>query len=201
MRLYLLHRCPFGHRASIALREKQLAFEPVFFQRGKRPPELEAVGPHAKSPTLFDGDARVWDAGIVLEYLEDRYPEPRLMPTDAAGRAAVRLLAAEVASDLGAKLGTVAMETLYKPHKDEAKVAEATRDFLAGLAAWDHRLAGRSFLVGDAISLADVTLFTLFPSMRHLGGVEIPPERPALRAWFQRMSARPTTALLEPAGA
>ena len=55
MKLFLLHRCPFGHRASIVLQEKKLAFEPVFFQLGKRPPELEDVGSHAKSPTLIDG--------------------------------------------------------------------------------------------------------------------------------------------------
>ena len=92
MHLYLLYRCPFGHRASIALREKQLAFEPVFFEQGKRPTELEAAGPYAKSPTLFDGESRVWDGQVVLEYLEDRYPERPLAPHDAAGRAQMRML-------------------------------------------------------------------------------------------------------------
>src|SRR5216683_6497250 len=86
MKLYLLHRCPFAHRATIVLQEKQLAFEPVFFQPAKRPPELEAVGPFAKSPTLFDGDTRVWDSQIVIEYLEDRYPVPSLLPADAPER-------------------------------------------------------------------------------------------------------------------
>src|SRR2546423_14427692 len=133
MRLYLVYRCPFGHRASIALRDKQLPFEPILFERGKRPPELEAVGPYAKSPTLFDGDARVWDAQVVLEYLEDRYPERPLLPRDPALRAEVRMTAVRVGSELGSKLGTVAAETLYKPRKDEAKGAGAARDFLAGL--------------------------------------------------------------------
>jgi glutathione S-transferase len=200
MQLYMVHRCPFGHRASIALQEKQLRFETVFFERGKRPPELGAAGPYARSPTLLDGDRVVWDSQIVLEYLEDRYPERPLLPGDPGQRAEARMLAARVASELGDKVGTVAVETVYKPRKDEAKVAQATREFVGALAAWDRGLEGRSFLVGDALSLADITLFTLFPAMRGLAGVEIPAERSHLRAWFDRLTARPTTALLHPRG-
>src|SRR4051794_21498649 len=110
MRLYLVYRCPFGHRASFALREKQLPFEPTLFEPGKRPPELEAVGPFAKSPTLFDGEARVWDSQIVLEYLEDRYPERPLQPADATRRAEVRMLASRAGTEFGSKLGTVMVE-------------------------------------------------------------------------------------------
>jgi glutathione S-transferase len=199
MQLYLLQGCPFGHRASMSLQEKRLPFEPIFFQQGKRPPALEAIGPYAKSPTLIDGDNKVWEAQIVLEYLEDRYPERPLLPADPAQRAAIRMLAARVASELGSKLGTVAIETLYKPQKDEAMVATAVREFSAALADWDRYLDGRSFLVGDALSLADITLFTVFPAMRKLAGVEIPAELSHLSAWFARMTKRPTAALLEPA--
>jgi glutathione S-transferase len=201
MRLYVVYGCPFGHRASIALREKQLAFEPVLFEQGKRPPEMAAAGPNAKSPTLLDGETKVWNGQVVLEYLEDRYPERALLPGDAAGRAQVRMLIANVATELEPKLGTVVVETQFKPTKDEAKVADATRVFLEALADWDARLAGREFLVGDSISLADVTLFTVFPAIHKLNGTEIPAERANLRAWFERMSARPSTPLIAPARA
>jgi glutathione S-transferase len=113
VRLFLGYRCPFAHRATIVLQEKKLGFEPVFFDRSKRPPELKLR-------------------------------------------------------------------------------------FLAALEAWDRRLEGRTFLVRDALSLADVTLYTLFPSMMHSAGTDVPPERPHLRAWLDRMAARPTTALLHP---
>jgi glutathione S-transferase len=199
MKLYLLYKCPFGHRASFTLQEKQLSFEPQFFQQGKRPPEMEAVGPYAKSPTLFDGDSRVWNAQIVLEYLEDRYPERPLLPASAGERAQVRMLTARIGAELESKLGTVAVETRYKPQKDEAKVAEATRDFLAALGSWDRRLDGRAFLVGDTLTLADITLFTIFPAIKDLAGVEIPREHAHLRAWFDRIAARPAAALLQPA--
>jgi glutathione S-transferase len=200
MHLYLLYRCPFGHRASIALREKRLPFEPVFFQRGQPPPELAAVGPYAKSPTLFDGDTRVWDAAIVLEYLEDRYPEVPLFPSDAGQRAQARLLGAQAMGEIGSKVGTCAVEIHYKPQKDEAKVAQATREFLDILPEWDQRLAGRQFVVGETLTVADITLYTLFPSMRGLTGTDVPAELAHLRGWLDRMAARPSAPLLEPGG-
>jgi glutathione S-transferase len=198
VRLYLLNGCPFAHRATIVLKEKGLAFEPVFFERAKRPAELEAAGPYAKSPTLFDGDVTVWDSQIVIEYLEDRYPERSLLPKNAAERAEVRMLASRVPQELGAPLGAVVVEMVYKPQRDEAKIAEGTRGFVAALAAWNRRLAGRTFLVGDELSLADVTLYTLFPAIHRLTGTEIPPEHEHLRAWRDRMAARPTTKLVTP---
>lgn len=198
MKLFLLHRCPFGHRASIVLQEKKLAFEPVFFQVGKRPPEMEAVGPYAKSPTLIDGDTKVWDAQIVIEYLQDRYPTPSLLPADAAQRAEVRMIVARVAREIEPRLGATVMEIHFKPQRDEAKLEEAKRGFVDALEAWDRHLEGRTFLVGDTLSLADVTLYTVFPSMHGLVGTEIPVERKNLRAWRDRMAARPTTKLPAP---
>jgi glutathione S-transferase len=198
MKLFLLHRCPFGHRASIVLQEKKLAFEREFFQLGKRAPEMEAAGPYAKSPTLIDGDTSVWDSQIVIEYLEERYPTPSLMPADAAQHAEVRMLASRVAPEIFPHLGAIVKEVQFKPQRDEAKVAEALRGFFDALESWDRHLAGRTFLVGDALSLADVTLYTAFPAIHGLVGAEIPVERKNLRAWHDRMAARPTTKLLEP---
>jgi glutathione S-transferase len=168
---------------------------------GKRPPELEAVGPYAKSPTLFDGDARVWDSQIVLEYLEDRYPERALMPADAGDRAEVRMLAARVQRGVEAQLQAAVTATFGRPPKDEGKIADAAHAFVALLEEWDQRLENRRFLIGDDLTLADITLFTVFPAMRHMAGVEIPAERRHLRAWFERLSARPSAALLAPASA
>ena len=197
MKLFLLYRCPFAHRATIVLQEKGLAFEPVFFERGKRPPELEGAGNYARSPTLFDGDTTVWDAGIVIEYLEERYPSPALLPASAKGRATARMLVSRVGQEIGVHAGTCAVELVYKPKPDETKVAKAKSDFLDALGPWDQLLEGRSFLIEDTLSLADVTLYTLFPAMKGLTDIEIPAERPHLRAWYDRMTARKTTKLLE----
>jgi glutathione S-transferase len=193
MKLYILQGCPFGHRAAIALGEKQLAFETVLFERGKRPPELEALSPYAKSPTLFDAETKVYDSSVVLEYLEDRYPEPRLTPETAAGRALVRMFIARFNEELSPKFGRMIAEVLFNPQRDEQKIAEAKSAFLDALPAFDRHLEGRTFAVSDALTLADITLYTIFPAARTAASVEVPSELKNLRAWLERMDARPTT--------
>jgi glutathione S-transferase len=91
-----------------------------------------------------------------------------------------------------------AVMAIFGSPKDEGKLAEASRAFVALLDEWDQRLENRRFLIGDELTLADITLFTPFPAMRNLAGVEIPAERRHLRAWFDRLSARPSAALLAP---
>lgn len=198
MKLYTVFRCPFGHRASIALREKNLAFETGFFTPAARPAELLAISPFAKSPTLVDGDTNVYDSLVVLEYLEDRYPERPLMPRDAAGRARVRLLIARVGEELFPYVGAIAREKVHKTTPDEAAVTKALEGFLRALEGWDHMLEGRAFVAGDALTFADIVLFTPFPSLQGLLQVGIPPERTHLRSWLDRMTARPSTPLLTP---
>jgi glutathione S-transferase len=202
MKLYLLYRCPMAHRATIVLQEKKLAFEAIFFKVGQRPSELEAVGPNAKSPTLFDGATRVYDSQIVVEYLEDRYRTPSFMPTEAAQRAEVRMLASGVNQELLAPFGSMVPEFRKPPEqRDQAKMTQAKAGLLDALRSWDQRLAGRTFLVGDSLSLADVILYTPLDAARRELAVEFPAELPHIKAWYDRMAARPTTKLLEPIGA
>ena len=199
-KLYVLHGCPFAHRAAIALREKEIPFETVFFRTGQRPPELEAVGPRAKSPTLFDGDAPIHDSLVVLEYLEDRYPERPLLPRDPVERARARMLVTRVSDEVGPKQGAIAKEAL-KAEPDPAKVAAAAEDFRALFGAWDQQLEGRPFLGGADFGLADIALYTLLVGARRLSGVEVGPEHPRLRTWFERVESRPSSAVPEPADA
>ena len=188
-----------AHRASFVLREKGLAFEPKFFEVGKRPPELEAVGPYAKSPTLFDGDVRVWDSPVVIEYLEDRTPQPALLPKDAAGRAQVRMLMSRV-SELAAKQGALVMELQIKPpaERDASKIEEAKKGAVVAMKFWDAQLAQKDFLLRDSLTLADVMLYTLLPAFESLAEMTIPSELGNLRAWYERLSARPSSKPLTP---
>ncbi len=193
MKLYLMARCPFAHRAVMALVEKSLAFERVFYTPQTRPKELDAVSKNAKSPTLFDGDDAVYESAVVLEYLEDKYPASPLFPAGPKGRADVRLVIARINDELAPKFGAVAGAAL-SPSRDEAKVAEASQVFLDALGPWNERLAGRTYLVGDALSLADITLYTIFPALEHLAGAKIPADLAHLVAWRDRLASRPSGA-------
>jgi glutathione S-transferase len=198
MQVHMMRGCPFAHRATFALREKSVSFEPVFFEMGKRSPELEAVGPYAKSPTVFDGDATVWDSQLVLEYIEDRYPSPPLLPPGPAARARVRMTAAIVDKEVGPKVGDLVMEAVFKPkdRRDDARIAAASKAFIDALAAFDARLHDRKWLVDDALSIADITLYTLIPGAKRIADVNVPSELAHLQAWLRRMNERPSSALV-----
>jgi glutathione S-transferase len=198
MLLYLLHTCPFGHRAAMVIREKNLHAELRFFESGKRPPELEAVGPRAKSPTIFDGETRVYDSAVVLEYLEERYPAPALMPKEASKRAEVRMLIARYNDEIGPKNGALVSEVYFKKPPDEAKIAEAKKAFLDALVPWNEYFKGRTYAVGDALTLADITLYTFFPSAKATANIAVPAELTHLRAWHDRMKARPSAEVPAP---
>lgn len=198
MRLYLLLGCPFAHRAVMVLREKTLPFDLVFFERGKRPPELEALGSRAKSPTLFDGEAQIYDSAVVLEYLEDRYPDPPLLPAEPVLRAQVRLFQARVTEELMPKHVNLLTEVFFKAERDSAKVSEARSAYERALEPWNRHFEQRRFAVGDALTLADITLYTVFPATARFTHVEIPSEYDHLRAWRDRIAQRTAAAVPEP---
>src|SRR4051812_11574471 len=135
MKLYQTRLCPFAHRARVVLEEKRLAYDVQYYERSARPPELDALSADARSPTLFDGDDRVWDSQVVIEYLEDRYPEVPLMPKGPAARARVRTWMREIEAHLVPAMGPVVQELVFKPEaaRDPAKIAEGVAHFAATL--------------------------------------------------------------------
>src|SRR5687768_17050006 len=97
MKLYSGPLSLFSRKVEIALGEKGLDYErisvPFTQTRGYSPkhPDVLAVNPKGQVPVLVDGDLSLYDSTIILEYLEDAYPEPPLFPADAAERAQCRL--------------------------------------------------------------------------------------------------------------
>jgi glutathione S-transferase len=193
-RLFALPGCPYAHRALMVLREKGLPFELVLYDLTARPPELDAMGPRAKSPTLLDGDSAVYGSQVVLEYLEDRYPEPALMPSDPLARARVRMCIAHISDVLAPMLDAVMHDTFYKAEHDERAIAEKLDVVNAELSTWNDALAGRTYAVSNEFSLADVTLYTLFPALERWAKWQLPSRWPHLEAWIERIQARPSSA-------
>src|SRR5262245_66614601 len=84
---------PYAQKVKIALVEKGSSFESRLPDLlGGNLAEFAPLNPRLEVPTLVDGDVAVFDSTVILEYLEDRWPTPALLPTGAAERARVRLL-------------------------------------------------------------------------------------------------------------
>jgi glutathione S-transferase len=193
---------PCSAKVRIALREKALAFEDerlAIVRAGivRKPERLLAANPRGQVPVLFDGDLALHDSTVIQEYLEERYPDPPLLPRGAAERARVRLLEDDADWLMAGAIADLLAETFRKPDpatRDEAKLAAAAAAIRAALGRLERTLAdGRAHLGGEAFTLADAA-WLLPVSFAAFYGVAPDDAQPHLRAWLLRVSARPSVA-------
>jgi len=191
----------FSRKVEIALHEKELGFERVlvpFTQTGgysPRHPEVLAANPKGQVPVLVDKDLTLYDSTVILEYLEDAYPEPPLYPRAAADRARCRLLdlfADEVMLvPLRALMHRTEPRSAHPERWDaaEAKANAAEEHIDRHFAELDGRLEGRDHFCG-VFSAADISVFMAVHYSQRLGGPPLAPHA-SLAGWYARLSRRP----------
>jgi glutathione S-transferase len=91
VKLYDALRCPFCARVRIALAEKALAYEAVPIDLSNRPDWIYELNPIGKVPVLDDGGFILPESEVIMQYLDDRYPELPLLPAGARARGEARL--------------------------------------------------------------------------------------------------------------
>ena len=198
MKLYSGPLSLFTGKVRIALDEKGLAYELVsvpFGRQGYQPkhPDVLALNPKGQVPVLVDGGVELFDSTIILEYLEDRYPTPPLYPRDVAERARCRQLEASADEILFPAVFELITEVFYKPGsaaRDAERVARARASIALHYDGLERQLPGRAHLCGD-FSVADIGYFMTVTFAANFGDT-IRDEQPALRAWYDRVLARPS---------
>ena len=167
MKLYGYFRSSAAFRVRIALNLKKLNYESAFIhlRRGdQRQPGFLDINPQGLVPALEVDDTLLIQSLPIIEYLDETYPEPPLLPSDAKGRARVRALAAMVACDIQPINNLRVLRYLLRPlGQDEAAVETWYNHWIAeGFGALERLLAegdrtGR-FCHGDTPGLADIVL-------------------------------------------
>jgi glutathione S-transferase len=194
----------FTAKVRIALAEKGLDYDRVEVgwsladRYEPHHPEVVALNPKHEVPVLVDGDRVVYDSTLILEYLQDRNPEPRLYPDDVAGRARCRQLEQAADEILFPAVWALIDEVFYpKPEdaRDEARIEEARQTIASFHAALDKALADRDYLCGE-FSVADIGCYVFLNAAANLGSSPADEASPhaQLRAWYQRTGERPAVA-------
>jgi maleylpyruvate isomerase len=167
MRLYSYFRSSAAYRTRIALHLKGLAFDyaPVHLRKGEQNAEAyRALNRQELVPTLVDGDTAVTQSLAIIEYLDERHPEPPLLPSTPAGRARVRAIALAICCDIHPLNNLRVLRYLVHTLKigEEAKDAWYRHWIDTGLAALEAQLAADAatgtFCHGDVPTMADVCL-------------------------------------------
>jgi len=175
-----------AHRVRLLLCEKAAPFRVIDVD--------DPAGPDAAShpkdirvPTLIEGDLILYDANIISEYIDGRYPQPQLLPSDPMLRAKTRLLLFRMEKELFSRLPDTV--------RGSAQAAESARravvDHLAPMAPVFSR---QRFLLGKEFSMLDVAMSTLLWRLDHYR-VSLPPACEPIRAYAERLFARPAFSL------
>ncbi len=187
----------FTAKVRIALAEKDIDYERVevpFGRQGYEPkhPQVLAHNPKAQVPVFVDGDLVLWDSTVIVEYLEDRWPEPRLLPEDPAERARVRMAELHADEVFFPNVWTLIANVFYGAGGAE-EIAGAKDALARQYADLDAALKDREWIAADRFNPADVTyrLAILFASTL---GAAPSSERTALGGWLARMDSRPSVA-------
>jgi maleylacetoacetate isomerase len=180
LRLYGYWRSSASYRVRIALEWKGLDFEyvPVHLVRSggeQYSAEYRALNPQSRVPALETPDGVLTQSMAILEWLEEVYPEPALLPRNPGERARVRALAQIMVADVQPLQNTSVTRFLQGTLSvDDAALKIWLREWVGrGLRAFEEMLAqapgGGDFCVGDAPTLADVCLVPQCHSARRFG--------------------------------
>ncbi|HEY1723255.1 MAG TPA: glutathione S-transferase family protein [Magnetospirillaceae bacterium] len=197
--LYHHWLCPFSRKVRVVLAEKKLPFELVLESVWDRRPEFMALNPANDVPVLIEpGGEVLCDSGAIVEYIDEKIPDPPLLGTDALVRAEVRRLAnwfdikfnREVTINLvGEKI--VKRQMGYPGGPDSQAVRTGFQNLGQHLAYLGRLADERKWLAGEIYSLADIAAAAHLSTVDYMG--DIPwDDYPEVKDWYARVKSRPS---------
>ena len=182
MTLYSGPVCPFSHRTRFALAEKNIAVDIIHVDPEHLPEDVIDLNPYHTLPTLVDRDLVLYNSLIIMEYLDERFPHPPLMPVDPVSRARARLMMYRIEQDWYS-----AVEDLENP--DNHRLSKARKALRDSLTASDPLFGQKTFFMSDELSLVDCVIGPILWRLPHLG-VELPPQAKHITKYSARLFAR-----------
>jgi RNA polymerase-associated protein len=179
--LYDADRCPYCARTRIVLAEKGIEYETVVVDLDDRPAWIYEKNPLGRVPVLEEDTFVLAESAVIDEYLEERFPEPPLLPADPGERALARMR-------------IFRFDELSRPYYAVRREQDGARVRLdTQLGKLDALLEAQPFLTGSEFGLADVTYVPWILRARDRMGVDVA-SFGALADWVERLSQRPSIA-------
>ena len=183
--------CPFAQRSHMTLLEKNLEFQLMEVDLENKPSWFETISPYSKVPVLCHGNIQVYESTIINEYLEESFPERRLLPDDPSKRANARIW---IDFD-NTKFVPVFYKLLLAQESSLQKILVAQMtERLVFLDQEGFSSASKGpYWFGQKLSLVDLSLyphFERFPVLTEYRGMNIPRSCQRLRAWLDVMRER-----------
>ncbi|MFF7706991.1 glutathione S-transferase N-terminal domain-containing protein [Pseudomonas sp. NPDC007930] len=174
----------YSHRVRIVLAEKQVGAQIIDIVPGRQPAALMEANPYGGVPTLVDRDLALFEPSVVMEYLEERYPHPPLLPVYPVARANSRLLMHRIQRDWCSLV-----DRLLDPRGAQAPRDQARKELRESLAGVSPLFADKPFFLSEEFSLVDCCLLPILWRLPVMG-VELPRAAKPLLDYMDRQFAR-----------
>lgn len=183
MTLFSKANDPWSHRTRLVVAEKNLNIDIIDVQDGHLPEDLLDLNPYHSVPTLVDRDLVLYDSRVIIDYLDERFPHPPLMPIDPIMRAQFRVALYRVERDWYALAAQI-------DDPNDRRAAERARKLLRdSLLATSEVFKAKPYFLSDDFSVVDASIAPVLWRLQ-AWGIDLP-QSEAIHAYANRLFARP----------
>ena len=185
MSLFSRPTCIYSHRTRLVLAEKSINIEIVNVDGDDLPEDLMDLNPYHTVPTLVARDLVLYDSRVIIEYLDERFPHPPLMPVDPVTRAQFRLALFRIEND---------WYQLAEQIEEAAEKKQATRArkiLKESVLASAEVFAAKEFFLGDEFSLVDATVAPLLWRLESYN-IDLGKSGQPIEGYMERIFTRPS---------
>jgi RNA polymerase-associated protein len=183
MTLFSSPTCFYSHRTRLVLAEKNISVEVVKVEGPDLPEDLLDLNPYHSVPTLVDRDLVLYDSRVIIEYLDERFPHPPLMPVDPVTRAQFRLALFRIETDWYQFAEQFDID-------GERKLPAKSRKLLReSILASVELFAAKQYFLSDEFSLVDCSIAPILWRLP-VYGIDLGSQSEAIEAYMKRVFER-----------
>jgi RNA polymerase-associated protein len=174
----------YSHRVRIVLAEKGVTVDIIDVDVGHKPEDLAGLNPYNSLPTLVDRDLVLYQSNVMMEYLDERFPHPPLLPVYPVARAESRLFIYRIERDWCRLADRILMSV------DDGEVLQIQRELRDSLIATSPIFAEKDYFMSEEFTLVDCCIAPILWRLSQLG-IELPVEQAGpMLSYMERLFER-----------
>jgi RNA polymerase-associated protein len=185
MTLFSKPTCIHSHRTRLVLAEKNINIEIASVDGPDLPEDLMDLNPYHTVPTLVDRDLVLYDSRVIIEYIDERFPHPPLMPVDPVTRAKFRLALFRIESDW------YQLAEQYDADGDRKLASKSKKMLRESILASVDLFAVMRYFLSEDFSLVDCTIAPILWRLP-VYGIELGSQAEPIEAYMKRVFDRPS---------
>ena len=176
---------PWSHRTRLVLAEKSVNIDYIDVQHGNLPEDLLDLNPYNSVPTLVDRELVLYDSRVIVEYLDERFPHPPLMPVDPVTRAQYRLYLYRIERDW------YSLADKIVSGGDRKTVVRARKSLQDSIVSTAEIFTAKKFFLSDEFSLVDCSIAPIFWRLP-VFEIELPAQAAPVLRYMDAVFSRPS---------